>query len=354
MKKIICIIVILIITFNVSFIFNKKISFSESENRYLTSFPEFCIDSLLSGDYISNIESYINDHFPLRSTFLSFKTDLELLLNKSKINNVYVNKDNMFLEYNSVSNKKDIVDVINKFNESINIKNSLLLVPSSGVINSNLLPSYVSYDKEVSDYNYICNNVSFGCVNVIDGLKEDSMDTNLYFKTDHHYNIYGAYSVYKSFIKDYKKLEFTLASDKFNGTLGSKTNIYNIYDKLYYYEPLYDISVKYFNKDNTINTLYDESYSNKKDKYSYYFGGNHALFTIEVNNNLDKEILILKDSFANSMIPFLTNHFSKIHVIDLRFYNVAVSDYVRDNNIGEVLFLYSVNGLNESSITKLR
>ena len=58
--------------------------------------------------------------------------------------------------------------------------------------------------------------------------------------------------------------------------------------------------------------------------------------------NYDNELLIIKDSFANSMIPFLTENYKKIHVIDLRYYNNRVSEYIKENmNIKDVLILYN-------------
>lgn len=69
----------------------------------------------------------------------------------------------------------------------------------------------------------------------------------------------------------------------------------------------------------------------------------------------DKEILILKDSYANIFLPFLANHYSKIHILDLRYYNVSVSEYCMENHIDQILFLYNILTLDEDlGILKLR
>jgi len=65
------------------------------------------------------------------------------------------------------------------------------------------------------------------------------------------------------------------------------------------------------------------------------------------NEEGNDEILVIKDSYANSFIPFLTNHYNKVHVIDLRFYNTSITEYIKENNIENVLFLYNIQGIDE-------
>ena len=94
--------------------------------------------------------------------------------------------------------------------------------------------------------------------------------------------------------------------------------------------------------------MYEEKYLNEKDKYSYFLDNNHALITItnkSLNNN--NELLVIKDSYANSFIPLIAKHYEKIHVIDPRYYRLSISSYIRENNISNVLFLYNVLTLDD-------
>ena len=115
-----------------------------------------------------------------------------------------------------------------------------------------------------------------------------------------------------------------------------------------------DFTVNY--SDKTTNSLYEESYLKEKDKYSYFLNTNKPL--IEITNNKIKsneEILIIKDSFANSFIPMLANHYKKVHVIDPRYYNLAISDYIKEHNLKNVLLLYNINNIDtDTGILKLR
>ena len=86
------------------------------------------------------------------------------------------------------------------------------------------------------------------------------------------------------------------------------------------------------------------------DKYAYFFGGNAPLITVRTGNEGPK-LLILRDSFMDSMSPFLLPHFSEIHIMDLRYYKYSVQDYIREHGIDQVLVCYSVtNFVQDSSL----
>ncbi len=352
MKKCINLIIVMAFVLLISFFVISKKIFSENENRNLTKFPEYSLESIFSGNFTKNLEVYINDHFPFRDEFLSLKTKVELKTFKKLINDVYVTDKSLYLKYNKNNDLESVVGTLNKFYESNkDIEMNLLLIPSSSYINEDLLPNFVDSALEEKDLNYIKNNLKINTIDVISNLKKENKKNSVYFKSDHHYNLYGAYSVYKSFCEfkkiSMKDIKFTKANNNFLGTLSSKVNVFNKYeDEIYYYET--DVlEVDYsFKKD---NSLYDYNYLDKKDKYSFFMGGNHAFTEIKTNVNNQKSILILKDSYANSFIPFLTDNYEYIYVIDLRFYNLPVSSILEEKEIQEVLFLYSTNGFNKQS-----
>jgi hypothetical protein len=80
----------------------------------------------------------------------------------------------------------------------------------------------------------------------------------------------------------------------------------------------------------------------KKDKYTVFFNGNHGLIRITTDNTEGRRLLIVKDSYANSLIPLLTSHFSEIDVIDLRYYDGDVLKLTEDRQIHDMLILYNI------------
>lgn len=366
LNKIIAITIsIIVLTFSVWFLINDKKEFSENEFRYLQKFPEFSIDSLLDGTYIENIESYFTDHFPLRESFVSLKTQVYNLTLQTLINDVYVAKDGYLINrFDKPENSDKIIEIINKFkenNKDLNI--SILLSPTATSIYENLLPKYnINYnEKEVIDYYY--EKLNINKIDIYDALLDEKSNYQLFYKTDHHWTSFGAYFAYVEFCKknniEYYTLDeltIEMVSDNFLGTLYSKVfTINQEKDKIYKINLKdNDFAVKYLDK--TTNTLYEEDYLKEKDKYSYFLNTNQPV--IEIINNKsssNEEILIIKDSFANSFIPILANHYKKVYVIDPRYYNLAISDYIKEHNLKNVLFLYNVNNIDtDTGILKLR
>ena len=104
------------------------------------------------------------------------------------------------------------------------------------------------------------------------------------------------------------------------------------------------------------NSIYDFSKINSRDKYSMFIRGNNAL-TIINNKNLKngKKILVIKDSFANSLVPFLTQNFEEVHIIDLRSFNIKISNYMEENDFDNILVLYNfINLSTDSDIIKIK
>ena len=83
-----------------------------------------------------------------------------------------------------------------------------------------------------------------------------------------------------------------------------------------------------------------------KDKYKALFSGNYGLVEISGNEASSKTLLIIKDSFANAVASLFTNDFKTIYMIDKRFFNQNINDFVHEKEIDTCLVLGSVNGLN--------
>jgi len=348
-------IIIFIFSFSTIFIFSPKKEFSENENRYLQTFPEFTFENLLDGKFISEFESYLTDHFPFRDIFMGIKTKYQLLLGQRLINEVYIGKDEyLFQKYNDPKNTEKLITKLNEFYENNNVNMQIMLAPSSGVINSDKLPNNVSFNKQTETINYIYDNLKFDSIDVTDALIEANKNYQTYYRLDHHWTTYGAYYAYLEFCKannikplDISDYNIQTVTDEFNGTIYSKANIYSYKpDKIDVFLNNEQVKVNYVASNKITNTLYEEKHLNTKDKYAYFLDANHALIEI-TNESKEGEILIIKDSYANSFIPFLTSHYNKIHVLDLRFYNGSVTEYIKQNNIENVLFLYNIQGIDE-------
>jgi len=330
--------------------------FSESENRVLSQLPSFSFDKLMTGKYTKDIEDYITDQFTFRDYWVSLKSDMERLLLKTQNNGIYFGKDEYLLEdYEEPSEQIDKnISNINKFKNKLpDVFTSVVLVPTSVKIYEDKLPLFASPDNELASINKTKNNLNEN-INFIDVYEalNSKKDEHIYFRTDHHWTMRGAYYAYETLanslnITPYSKEDFNseIVSKSFYGTLYSKSNDRSVSpDSIEIFKPKFDIdyTISYVDTETKSNSLYEYSHLSKKDKYSLFLDGNHSLINIKTSVNNGKKLVIFKDSYSHCFIPFLANHYEEIHVIDLRYYKLNIYDYIEENNIDEALFLYNI------------
>lgn len=185
-------------------------------------------------------------------------------------------------------------------------------------------------------------------------------DEYLYYKTDHHWTTLGAYYAFTEYADktgiNIEKYTTKLVTDKFYGTMSSKANLEIEADKVYIYEPdkEEEVSVRYNNSTELKDSLYEMSALDKKDKYSIFLGGNNPLVQITTNAENDRKVLVIKDSFAHCFIPFMISGFSKIDVVDLRYYNESIRKMIEEGGYTDILVLYNVgNFVEDKNIYKL-
>ena len=350
MKKLVIIISLIVFSFSILFVIVPKETFSELENRSLELLPKFKFEDIINGKYMSKIETYISDHFPLKKAFLYIKTGLYRIIGFDDINDVYFGKDDFLIEnYPEIDYKDELIKVLNEFKNNTDANINLMIVPTKIMLYEDKLPknsTYIDQEKEIED---IYKNVEITSIDVLNTLKEAENKDELYYLTDHHWTSLGAYYGYKSYRESInesyialKDLKLKEVSDSFLGSTYSKVTNYNQKkDKIYIYEFDNDLNVNYVLEKKEEKSLYNFDYLNKKDKYSLFLDNNHGLIEITNNDIEEGKILIIKDSYANSMIPLIVNHYHEIDVIDPRYYKKSISKYIQENSIEEVLIIYN-------------
>jgi len=103
------------------------------------------------------------------------------------------------------------------------------------------------------------------------------------------------------------------------------------------------VTVDYVEEEQSTNSMYAMDNVKKKDKYTVFFNGNHSLIQLKTSHWEGKKLLVVKDSYANSFVPFLTSHFSEIYMVDLRYYEGDVAALARQHQIHDMLILYNMN-----------
>lgn len=359
-----------ILLFSAAIVVHKDQKTSVAENRDLEQKPSFSISSFMDGKYSSNYSSYISDQFPGRAGFVKMKAKFDLMTGKDKINGVYIGKDGYLMEgfeMEDASATKEKAEAIKNFqSKHPSLKTSVMLVPNKIEIYRNMVSSSVPDDSQAEYIKRFTQDVGskVKVVNVESSLEKAKNNTQLYYKTDHHWTTDGAYIAYQDYCKSANIMPanintFTkaLASESFYGSLyykngaeiGSPDSI-----NLYLQQGDLQLVTKYYDTKKKVASLYDVNKLKGRDPYEVFTGGNHSQIKIRTNVESDRKLLVIKDSYANSMLPFLVNNFAEINVVDLRYYTGTIQDILDNNEVTDVLVLYNVNTFNsDSSILNL-
>ena len=318
---------------------------SETENRTLEQFPEFSWESLVDGSYTESVEAYFADQFPMRDQWMVLKARAELLLGKREFNDIYYCDDTLISKVETPDS--DLLEKNLSYIERLKSKTSANvtfgMIPSAAEIWKEKLPAGAySWDQT---YLLVQSDVDFHSI-----LKDHS-DEQIFYRTDHHWTtlgaFYGANALLESLGREpLKESDFTkeIASNDFYGTLYSQSGIHWITpDTIEYWVEEDGLSIVSWRTGNPEDAaLYDLSYLEKKDKYSSFLGGNQPLCVITNENVTDgSKLLVVRDSYADSLAPFLAQRFSEVHLVDLRYYRFPVSAYAAENGIDEIAVVYS-------------
>lgn len=383
-----------ILCFSVWCLVAPKQTFSENENRALASWPVYSFTALKDGSYMSGVQTYLSDHFPLRDPFMTLKTKYEMLTGREEINDIYLAKDGYYIEaYKTPKQQKKIITQFQKLQDAIttgakeNVR--VMLVPTAiSTYNTKLpncapdrgvlrqvdtmneiyaaLPNMQKVDawsalqtaaaQENTDRPLASGDADGAqpVANAGDADRDTSAADGLYYHTDHHWTTHGAYVGYLAYCSaaglspipeaDFQK---TCVTTDFHGTIFSKLHDSTVPGDaitLYKY-PANQLTVSYPDTGEVTDTLYNRDYLAQKDKYSMFLNNLHPL--VEITNasaDSDRQLVLIKDSYANSMVPFLVNHYQKIYVFDTRYYRFGPSSFINEHpEVTDVLLLYNMN-----------
>lgn len=341
--------------------------YSEKENRYLAIKPDLDSGNLLNGKYQEDYETYLADKTIFRNKWIELKTYIELASLKKDVNGVYFGKDNYliarqdtdkFETENADKNCKYLEEFVDNYKKNTDI--CVMLVPNTSEILKKKLPKYAYNFNETRYINDIYKEIGEDNTVDVNEILKAHKDEYLYYKTDHHWTTLGAYYAFTEYADktgiNIEKYTTKLVTDKFYGTMSSKANLEIEADKVYIYEPdkEEEVSVRYNNSTELKDSLYEMSALDKKDKYSIFLGGNNPLVQITTNAENDRKVLVIKDSFAHCFIPFMISGFSKIDVVDLRYYNESIRKMIEESGYTDILVLYNVgNFVEDKNIYKL-
>lgn len=347
-------------------------TYSENENRFLQTAPTISSKVILSGKLDDEVEDYLADQFWLRDSWTALRSRVKMTLQNKDIGGVYLCEDGYYVEKFTQNdlNEKRLASNLKYLQTFFTVCEgqmtpehiTFLLVPTPGYILQDKLPAYATLFDQDAVFETVKETLPG--INLPD-LREtflaarDSMQ--LYYHTDHHWTSAGALLAYQKWCQSMGQTapaasDFTIESyEGFRGTLYSKVLDANAaFDtvELFRFPGDDALSVVYDNA--THPSCYDLTKLAQKNMYEVFLGGNFPTVTISGGAENGRKLLVVKDSYANSFLPFAAADFESITVIDLRYYLGSMQTLLSENGITDVLVLYSTtNFLTDQNMSRL-
>ena len=332
---------------------------SDQENRMLDTMPKLSLTGVLNGDFMEQWESYMSDQFAGRNLLRGLKVKLDRLGGSRMENGVIIGKDGQLFEDIAVPDDelfKDNINAVKSFAEMYpDIPTTVMLIPDAACILSDSLPAFATVEDQSQMFSMVERGLgdSVSWVDAYSALNKHKTE-KLYYKTDHHWTTQAAFYVFQEAAAglgiegdvsdDYVSYTVT---DSFNGVLASKSGAgLDEKEQIDIYVPTEgddDVIVNYVDEAKKRTSLYDSSKLETRDKYGVFFGGNTSVMDIRTMSTGSKRLLVVKDSFADCFIPFLTPYYREIVVVDPRYYSGTLEDIMATYRITDALILYSGN-----------
>ena len=339
---------------------------SDNENRFLTQKPKFSIENVLEGKYESQLEEYLSDQIIGREKWIRIMSTILKSVGYYDANGVYMLNDGRLIERKTQaefngqrfrSNLEEIAEMNSEVSEA-GTEVRVMLIPTAAYSYRNQENLSTNFDedealslaREILGEMYVELDEAF--------VPDNDHKKGYYYLTDHHWNYDGAMKgaeIYRNALgmapKTYEERELT---KDFMGTLYSKVLLSDrVRDTISAPGDSFDVKVSVTIDDEIYDSIYFMDRLENKDKYEVFFGGNYDRVDIlneEPDASGKPKILIIKDSYANSFIPFILSDFSEITMVDTRYYRQSVKDLALDGEYDQVLVLYSVSNFSEEKM----
>ena len=347
------------------FIVNPKLDYSPSEKRYLQDFPEANVETVLSGEFGEEFEKYFADHFPARQKWVGLNAYYTLGTGVNGADGIYNCADGYLINkpVDTKNNLEKNVQTLADFKTKIgDTPMTVMFAPSTGYIVNDKLPALHDSYNDDAYFEQSAKTLSDSGVSFVD-LRETfkqkyAEGEQLYYRTDHHWTTAGAYEAYVKLCeqlgtKAVPKESFEIQKYQgFYGTTYSSSGFWltppddiEIYNNPKNTEKNITLKIVEGKDEEDYHSMYFYNYLDEDDKYPVFIDGNHAYTEITNSNAKGGTVLVIKDSFSHSLAPFLAENYSRVILIDPRYYKLSVSELVKETKPEQVIALYGINNI---------
>ena len=328
-------------------------TFSESERRYLAEPPKLSAQSLKSWAYDDAVETYLADQLPGRDALVGLDAYTVLLSGRQVSEEIWRDKEGYLVEAPIEASLDQLQKRLSRMaalGEKTGLPVYVLAVPSTGYVRRGALPEALASLYHDDEYLIrIAHTPGIAAVDVAETFLKEGQ--SWYYRTDHHWTGPGAYAAYRIFMETagHEALSYdswyhhTVAG--YVGSTRSRSALWLTRgDTLTIDEPMdTPVSVSFSDDPQTYTSLFFYDHLSEYDWYPLFLDGNHPVTVVENLTAADAPTLVLvKDSFGNTLAPLLIPSYKRIVLVDPRYYRGSVADLCGQYGADELLFCYSL------------
>ncbi len=337
--------------------------FSDMENRGLAQKPVFSVKSFLDGRYQDSYGEWLNDQFFWRDGWSFAAANLQAVFGKNDINGVYLGKNGCLLEkYQETDFEQEQVNentgYLSEFlNYAVNHYGKehvhCMMLPSKAEALPDSLPAFAEPFSTKGVLTRLKDSLDEPDVLLDAGdILRKHQKEYIYYRTDHHWTTLGAYYAWTQFAEDaglpakglgHYQRETVFA--RFYGTTYNKAHIGVAPDSVELFHNLGEKGILVDMDDGELvagSVYFPEEAEKGFNKYNIFFSKNTFKIVVTTEAGTGKSLLLVKDSFANCFVPFLTEDYSQIIMVDYRYGKVPVKDIIEQyKDITDVLVMFN-------------
>lgn len=332
----------------------------------------FSAGQVLNGVFADEYEDFRRENVRGKKIWDALDESVQVLLGKRKSNGVYKGKDHYLMEEIAAPDTKSLeknIAAIREFdNMYYNIPTYFMLVPNAANVLEHSLPGEATTRDQKEQFETIRQMLGDGIywVDVQKRLAEHQ-DEKIYYHTDSRWTTLGAKYGYDALgevmgfdASKSPEMGYYVVTNDFNGNLAEKSGFEKGFeDSITIYTAKKagnntKVIVTNMDTDQKSASLYDVSALETRHKYNLFLGGDCGMLDIRTTADTTDRLLILKDSYANCLIPMLTPYYREIVAVDPALYEGNLQEVMQNTKFTAVLFLYNGNSfVTDTSIANI-
>lgn len=321
---------------------------SDIENRPLAQLQAPSLSAIRTGRWMKDAEDYVADQFPGRAQWMNLQAVWDTALLRTERNSILLGKNGWMFEktdHLALRTAGQNAQAIGSLAGFVDVPVSMMLVPMSSAVYPQLLPRWYEPDDQSAIMDGLYAQAGGAeAIDVLGRMRADDTRDMLYFQTDHHWSLAGAMHGYDALAQAWSLEKQDWPSEHigragFYGTYFSRAPYPLATGDTLMFDATEHIKLTVNGEDKP--GLYSPEQMAARDKYAALLWGNHGHITLE-SPAQGGALLVIKDSYANMLLPKLAQHFSRIEAIDLRYFTGDLAALLQETEAERILCLYGL------------